>query len=48
MTANYTLENGNDIYLNENQICVASEENEDGYTTFYMSNGSIITAKEKS
>jgi len=48
MTANYTLKNGDNIYLNENQICTATEENEEGYTTFVMSNGSVIVAKPKS
>lgn len=48
MTANYTLKTGEDIYLNKDQICTATEENAEGYTTFVMSNGSVIVAKSKS
>lgn len=46
MEANYTLRNGKDIYLNESQICTAIAE-DDGYTTFAMSNGDVITAIAK-
>ena len=44
MKPNYTLKTGDDIYLNENQICTATKT-EDEYTTFVMSNGNIIVAK---